>query len=310
VKLALGRTVTVTRRGVQAALSPGRLRGAGVEVAWIATHVAMYPLGFLRERLPDPAHRYTLTGMPPVHRGLFINDVEAAGTPILLVHGMVDNRSIFAVLRRGLRRRGFGRVSTMNYSVLTGDVRAAARRLGERVDLLCAETGYERIHVVGHSLGGLVARYYVQRLGGDQRVHTLVTLGTPHAGTHAARLLPQRIGRQLRPGSDVLAELAEPAAGCRTRFLSFWTDLDQLIVPKRSAMLEHPDLRARNVFVGGVGHMSLPINGQVVHEICATLAYLDADGSTLAAGATPISTSGRSRLRRSPRRGGMRESTG
>ena len=50
-----------------------------------------------------------------------------------------------------------------------------------------AETGFERIHVIGHSLGGLIARYYVTRLGGDARVHTLVTLGTPARG-HLGRV--------------------------------------------------------------------------------------------------------------------------
>jgi triacylglycerol esterase/lipase EstA (alpha/beta hydrolase family) len=47
-------------------------------------------------------------------------------------------------------------------------------------------------------MGGLVARYYVQRLGGDERVHTLVTLGTPHAGTRWARALPHPVVRQLK----------------------------------------------------------------------------------------------------------------
>ena len=155
---------------------------------------------------------------------------------------MVDNASIFALLRRNLVRRGFGRVVTLNYSPLTMDVRTAARRLAEAVEDVVATTGYHRIHLVGHSLGGLVARYYVQRLGGDARVHTLVTLGTPHTGTVPAYFLPVRLGRQLRPGSDLMAELAGPAPGCRTRFLAFWSDLDQMMIPKTAARLEHPDL--------------------------------------------------------------------
>ena len=57
-----------------------------------------------------------------------------------------------------------------------------------------------------------------------------------------------------------MAELAEPAPGCRTRFLAVWSDLDQMIVPKRAARIDHPDLDARNVLVRGVGHMSLPIH--------------------------------------------------
>lgn len=260
----------------------------------MGTHVALYPLGLLG-RHTEPGHGYSVQTLPPVQRGLVIGNVEAAGTPILLVHGMADNRSIFTLLRRGLRRRGFGRVLSINYSPLTTDVRVAAVRLAEQVEVLVAETGYERIHVVGHSLGGLIARYYVTRLGGDARVHTLVTLGTPHQGTFNAYALPSLLCRQLRPGSDLMRELDARALGCRTRFVAYWSDLDQMIFPQTNAVLEHPDLSVRNVLVKGVGHMSLPISGRVVHGISTTLAHLDPDGSLLTAGVTELDTSDKRR---------------
>jgi len=291
VKHAVKRVGAVAGRGARSLLSPSGLRGTATEVAWIAAHVATYPFGVGQEKSRPVAERFTLTGLSPVHRGLLINDVEAAGTPILLVHGMVDNRSIFTVLRRALRRRGFGRVWTLNYHVLTQDLRAAARRLDQAVEAICEETGYERIHVIGHSMGGIIARYYVQRMGGDQRVHTLVTLGSPHGGTRAARLFPRGVCRQLRPTSDVIAELEAPLEQCRTRFLCFWSDLDVLISPKRAARIDHPDLNARNVFVRGVGHMSLPIDGRVTREIANTLAQLDSDGTTVRSGVTHLAPS-------------------
>jgi len=266
----------------------GLARGAAIEATWLAAHIATYPLGVLQEKSAPGLDRFSLQGLPPVQRGLFVGDVEAAGTPILLVHGMVDNRSIFTVLRRALRRRGFGRVWTMNYHVLTHDLRAASKRLAATVEAVCAQTGYERIHVIGHSMGGIIARYYVQRMGGDQRVHTLVTLGSPHGGTRAARLLPRGVCRQLRPSSDVIAELGAPVESCRTRFLCFWSDLDVLISPKPAARIDHPDLNARNVFVRGVGHMSLPIDGRVTREIANTLAQLDSDGMTVRSGVTHL----------------------
>ena len=277
------------RRVASSLLTPAGLFGASVEVGCVAAHAALYPLGVVAERA-----RHThinggdLAGLSPVQRGLVVGDVEAAGTPILLVHGMVDNRSIFTLLRRSLRRRGFHRVVTLNYSPLTRDVRLAATGLATRVEQLCERTGFERIHLIGHSMGGLIARYYVQRLGGDERVHTLVTLGTPHGGTKAAQLVPHRLARQLCPGSDLIQELAEPAPGCRTRMLAVWSDLDQMIVPKRNARLAHPDLDSRNVLVRGVGHMSLPINRRAVHEIGLVLAQLDPAGATVTAGVTRI----------------------
>lgn len=268
------------RRGVpdKRVLAARALRGTGREVAALATHLALYPMGVVSEKLRESDTRVTIDDLSPSKRGLLISDVTAAGTPILLIHGIIDNRAVFTMLRRQLVKRGFSRVMTMNYSVLTADVRDAAAQLGRVVERIVEETGYDRIHIVGHSLGGLVARYYVQRLGGDKHVHTLVTLGAPHGGTNAARLVPQKLVRQLRPGSDVINELAEPAPGCETRFVAYWSDLDQIIIPKSSARMDHPDLHARNVLLRGVGHLSLPIDRRVVHEIGQTLSHLDASG--------------------------------
>jgi triacylglycerol lipase len=281
-------TASEVSHPVQTMLSRAGLKGTAVEVAWLATHVVSYPFGVAEERIRPEVDRFSLRDLSPVRRGLLIGDVEAAGTPILLVHGLVDNRSVFTVLRRHLRRRGFGRVWTMNYRIWTADLRDAARQLAAEVEAICEQTGYDRIHVIGHSMGGLVARYYVQRLGGDARVHTLVTLGTPHHGTRTARVFPRGVCQQLTPGSEVIAELAEPATGCQTRFVSFWSDIDVLMSPKQAAVLDHPDLFARNILVRGVGHTSLPIDRRVVREITATLAHLDSDGTTVTAGVTRL----------------------
>jgi triacylglycerol lipase len=255
------------------------LRGAGRELAWVAAHAALYPLGFRADRASAGQEPRRVDDLSPQHRGLVVHDAAATATPVLLVHGMVDNRSIFTLLRRSLRRCGFGQVRTLNLSVFTSDVRAAAYAFGQAVERLCAETGYERVHVVAHSLGGVVARYHVQCQGGDARVHTLVTLGSPHGGTAAARLLPLRLCRQLRPDSDLIGELADPAPGCRTRFVAVWSDLDQLIYPKANARVEHPDLAAANVLVRGVGHMSLPADPEVGRAVTRALAHLDPDGT-------------------------------
>jgi len=144
--------------------------------------------------------------------------------------------------------------------------------LGEAIAQLSTTTGYERIHVIGHSLGGLIARYYVQRLRGDHHVNTLVTLGTPHQGTQlalAAPLLP--LVRQLAPNSTVIQELAEPAPDCETRFIAFYSDIDHLVIPGHNARLDHPDLHAQNIQVRGVGHLSMPNNGRIAFTISQAL---------------------------------------
>jgi triacylglycerol lipase len=259
------------RTGLRSVVSPTAVAGTLTELAWVGAHALLYPLGARAERLrPDP--RYRPGAQSPVVRALFAADPLAARVPVVLVHGLVDNRSVFAVTQRGLRRRGFSQVSSWNYSPLVRDVETAAAALGRHLEQVCRDTGHERVHVVGHSLGGLVARYLVQRLGGDDRVASLVTLGTPHGGSRWAHVLPTPLVRQLRPGSPLIRALAAPAPGCRTRVTAVYSDLDQMVVPSAAGRCDHPDLGARNVLVRGVGHMSLPIHRAVLDEIAVTLA--------------------------------------
>jgi pimeloyl-ACP methyl ester carboxylesterase len=261
-----------TPRGALRTLcSPATLTGGLTELAWVGAHVLMYPLGTRTEDLrPDPRNRPG--NQPAGVRALFAADPLAARIPVVLVHGLVDNRSVFSVMHRSLRRRGFSSVCSWNYSPLLTDVARGAADLGAHIERICEQTGHDRVHVVGHSLGGLIARYYVQRQGGDRRIDTLVTLGTPHEGSVWAHVGPTPLIRQLRPGSPVLQELAEPAPGCRTRVTAIYSDLDQMVVPTSSGRCEHPDLGARNVLVRGIGHVSLPRHRAVVDEVAATLA--------------------------------------
>jgi triacylglycerol lipase len=256
--------------------------GLAIEAAWAAAHMVMYPLEFLSTttRGLERRWRHNQSGLTPEQRGLFHHRVEAAVTPIVLVHGIIDNHAIFTVMEHALRRRGFQTLSTYDYGFLTHSIPRAAARLGEAIKELSAATGDERVHVIGHSLGGLIARYYAQRLGGDRHVHTLVTLGTPHHGTQlawAGSLLP--LVRQLTPNSSVITELAEPAVQCRTRFIAFYSDIDHLIVPSRNARLYHPDLNVHNIAVRGIGHLSMPNNGRIAFLIAQALRDLDPDGT-------------------------------
>src|SRR5919112_5887100 len=166
------------RGGLRALVSPQTLTGGLTELAWVSAHALLYPLGTRTEQL-RPDGRYRPGVQPPAVRALFAADPLAARTPVLLVHGLVDNRSIFAVMRRSLRRRGFASVCSWNYSPLLRDVARGAQDLGAHIERICAQTGHDRIHVVGHSLGGLIARYLVQKQGGDRRVETLVTPRAP-----------------------------------------------------------------------------------------------------------------------------------
>jgi triacylglycerol esterase/lipase EstA (alpha/beta hydrolase family) len=148
------------------------------------------------------------------------------------------------------------------------------------VERLRTRTGADTVHIIGHSLGGLVARYFVQRLGGHQTVGALVTLGTAHGGSLVANLLPATpLLRQFRPDSDIIAELDEPAPECTTRFLSVWSHADPTMVPRRTARLEHPDLDVEDIELDHVGHLSMVDDGEVLHRVRSWLVQIDRSSS-------------------------------
>ena len=243
-----------------AGLSVTLLKATALEIAILAGHLLLYPSGVLQERRAPAVPLPSRDGPAQLP--------TETKPPVVLLHGFIDNRSVFVLLRRSLLQHGHQRVESLNYSPLTCDIRTAAELLGRHIEEICERTGSRQVDVVGHSLGGLIARYYVQCLGGDLRVRTLVTLGTPHSGTRVVPLADAHpIVRQMRPGSDVLEELTRPAPGCRTHFVSFWSDLDHLMVPLETACIDHPDLMAQNVQVSGVGHLALPVHPAVATGI-------------------------------------------
>ncbi|MFD3466494.1 esterase/lipase family protein [Streptomyces sp. NPDC058682] len=232
-------------------LSGAALRAGALEVVVLGGHLLLYPTGVCQEKV---------TTRPPATR-----------PPVLLLHGFTDNRSVFVLLRRALGAGG-RHVEAYNYSPFTLDLRVTARHLARRVEELCERTGQERVDLVGHSLGGLVGRYYVQRLGGDTRVRTLVTLGTPHSGTRVAPFMDAHpLIRQIRPDSEVLTELAAPAPGCATRCVAFWSEFDTIMTPVATARIEHPDLCVENVQVTGIGHLALAVHPAVIAAVRRTL---------------------------------------
>ncbi|MEU5167285.1 esterase/lipase family protein [Streptomyces mutomycini] len=289
-------------------LSSTLIRATALELVILAGHVLVYPSGLTPERRspvpppgpgttpgtgagPEAPGRITRTAEPAGHPARTAPPADATATvaalpttagdrpPVVLLHGFIDNRSVFVLLRRSLARHGWHHLESLNYSPLTCDIRTAAELLDRHVEEICARTGHREIDIVGHSLGGLIARYYVQRLGGDRRVRTLVTLGTPHGGTAAAPLAGAHpIVRQMRSGSDLIDELRRPAPGCRTRFISFWSELDRVMLPVETACVDHPDLDAVNVRVTGIGHLALPVHPAVASAIRQAL---ESDGAAI-----------------------------
>jgi triacylglycerol lipase len=204
----------------------------------LLAHGLLYPLGLRREEHTSGRRREHRT--------------------VVFVHGLASNSSAFLPLQTYLRVRGFRHQIAFRYrsrGSIEGLAIDLARELERRV-----RGG--RIDLVAHSMGGLVARCYVQQLRGHRRVDRLITLATPHLGTHAANFLPSALVRQLLPGGPFLRHLNSLEAPS-VQTTSLVAGRDVLVQPVAAARCPF----GQEVRFTDLGHVELLFRPEVFAEV-------------------------------------------
>ena len=168
------------------------------------------------------------------------------------------------------------------------DIAETSQSLAEFVNDVLATTGAGRVDLIGHSQGGLVARYYVKELGGVDTVDTLITLGTPNYGTELAdsdlpggSLDECEACAQMAAGSDFLNALndGDDTIGS-VEYTTIYTTFDPVVRPVENAALEDG---ATNVLVQDqcrfrlVEHIGLIFDGAVYSGIRDALEHQEVD---------------------------------
>ena len=175
--------------------------------------------------------------------------------PVILVHGIWNSAEIFSRLRAYLEKEGW-LVYALSMKPNNGD--ATLEVLAGQVAAFAEKSvGPQPFDLVGFSMGGLISRYYVQRLGRVGQVQRLVTVSAPHRGT-ALGLLSDRPGiRQMRPGSPFLQALNRDVSQLETlQFFSLWTPFDLLILPPWSSQLG----------IGKEQRLSVPTHNRMIRD--------------------------------------------
>ncbi|QSJ16875.1 triacylglycerol lipase [Nostoc sp. UHCC 0702] len=166
-----------------------------------------------------------------------MNTENRQHNPVLLVHGIEDTGAVFDKMAAHLRQQGWS-VYTLDLVPNNGDagLDVLAKQLA---DYVAANFGLEQpLDLIGFSMGGIVSRYYVQRLGGINRVQRFITISSPHHGTVIAYASQRRGCMQMRPNSVFIKDLNSDAAMLRhLNFTSIWTPYDLMIVPTSSSQL-------------------------------------------------------------------------
>ena len=121
--------------------------------------------------------------------------------PVLLVHGYAATECVWTPLRRALGQAGFGHVVSFYYNSFAADPVAVSAELTHQALRTLAATGAPRIHLVGHSLGGLIVRRVLAASAGlSSQTASAVTIASPHRGALLARIAPGRCARLMHPG--------------------------------------------------------------------------------------------------------------
>jgi triacylglycerol lipase len=157
--------------------------------------------------------------------------------PVLLVHGFSDSAVSMNIIGQRLARSGW-KIYTM--SLVPSDGSASLENLAGQLAAYIDQTFPNRsgINLVGFSMGGIVCRYYVQKLDPTHRVERFVTISAPHHGTWTAYLSKKAGCVEMRPGSAFLNSLNSDLDRLRrVRFMSLWTPLDLVILPASSSRM-------------------------------------------------------------------------
>lgn len=159
----------------------------------------------------------------PVHRAV-------------LVHGIFNSGYVFCRLRKHLEASGITCfVPTLKPRDGRRGVADWAMQLKNQIDRHFDDSA--PINLVGFSMGGVICRYYIQKLGGHLRSERLFTVSAPHHGSYLAWCYPGKGTRDLRPNSALLRSLREDESYYRNmQVYSYWTPFDLMILPPASSV--------------------------------------------------------------------------
>lgn len=216
------------------------------ETACLLITLILRPLGWLPVRIPtDPA---------------------PTRPPVILLHGLFQNRSCMFWLQHRLKQAGFTHVFVINTPPWR-DIETLTEVLSKTVDQVRLQLKVDKVVLVGHSMGGMIARNYVVHRGGASRVAACVTLGTPHAGSKLAPFAVSPMGKSLLPGSDFMLHFNSLPWPQGPRGTAIYTRHDNIVLPANNARLEG----VANVELEGMGHTALLFHPAALEAVADAL---------------------------------------
>lgn len=209
---------------------------------------------------------------------------------VICVHGLFDNSASMGPMARYFARLGYD-VHVIAYSSTRDTIENHIRTFEDKMAQLAIPDSARLIHFIGHSLGGLLIRGYLNNRPDEKGIGRIVTISTPHRGSPIADRLavyafPRKIAVPVEglktEGDEAAIHMANPAsrleigtiAGGTGRAAGFYAEIgsdNDGVVPEYSTHLE-----------GEKDHIVLPYTHSVIHwrkETIEQTAHFITEGS-------------------------------
>ena len=190
--------------------------------------------------------------------------------PIILIHGLWNTSSIFSFITSKLDEQGVDYFApTLNHSFGMTSIVELTNLMDQ---LILEKYGLQQeIDVLGFSMGGVIGRYWINKLNGYKRTKRFITIGSPHNGTLASQLVPKYPFRgisEMKINSSLLRDLAKydyflNDIDC----ISFFTYWDLMVFPGWRANLNVGEKISLKIFK----HRNLVRNPAAVERIIERL---------------------------------------
>lgn len=157
--------------------------------------------------------------------------------PVLLIHGIWDTSALFNTMTAYLTKLGW---PVYSLDLIPNNCDIGLDELAKQVADYAANIfdTSQPFDLVGFSMGGIVSRYYVQRLGGINRIQRFITISSPHQGTWLAHSSRRAGYVQMCPRSEFLRDLDRDVKMLeQVNFTSIWTPFDLMILPASSSKM-------------------------------------------------------------------------
>ena len=193
------------------------------------------------------------------------SSAATAKRPILFVHGWNSSASTWDTMVASFKKAGWTDAELFRWSYDTSQSNTVtAQDIATRVDSIRAQTGWDRVDVIAHSMGSLSSRYFLKNLGGDLEVDDWVSLGGPNHGTDTANLCGQTSCLEMRIGSDFLTALNSGDESPGTpAYATWWSPCDTIINPDSSV----PVSGATNTKTACISHSALTTDSTVFGQV-------------------------------------------